>query len=148
MFNTLLAKKPKTEENIKKNFKKLAVYVRNAKGQYRTINGFAADLKTNADYLADIINARICSYPTITFLKLIANSSEGRVSFKDLTLACGYSNYINNDLEQIKNISIERGAIYYANFGMKALIVKCVDIVLYLWYKILRVMRVVVILKF
>ena len=116
MFNAL-KNKINSEENIKKDFRKLANYVILAKGQHRTINGFAADMKTNADYLALIVNARISCYPTMPFLKLIADNSGNRVSLKDLTLACGYSNYSNNDLEQIKNVKVSRGGIYYANFG-------------------------------
>jgi mRNA interferase MazF len=103
-------------ENQEKDFKKLAIYVAKAKG-YRTINGFAADCQTNADYLADVINSRINSYPTIKFLQLIADNSESRVSLKDLKLACGYSLYENNDMEQIKNIHVRRGWFCYANFG-------------------------------
>ena len=116
MLNTLI-KKVTTEENIKKDFKKLSNYVLYAKGQYRTINGFAADCRTNADYLADVINARISSYPTIPFLKIVSDNSQGRVTLTELTLACGYSNYSNNDMEQIKNIYIRRGWFAYANFG-------------------------------
>ena len=116
MLNTLI-KKVTTEENIKKDFKKLSNYVIHAKGTHRTINNFSADCHTNADYIADVINARINSYPTIPFLKLIADNSEGRVSLKDLTLACGYSNYDNNDIEQIKNITIRRGWFCYADLG-------------------------------
>lgn len=108
-------------ENQEKDLKKLSIYVTRAKG-YRTINGFAADCRTNADYLADVINARINSYPTIQFLKLIADNSEERVSLKDLKLACGYSLYENNDMEQIKNIQANRGGFYYANLGDK-----CID---------------------
>ena len=119
MFNTPI-KKTITEENAKKDFKKLANYVLRAKGN-RTINGFAADLRTNAAYLADIINVRINSYPTIPFLKLIADNSDNRVSLKELTLACGYSNYANNDMEQIKNIYVRRGWFAYANFGDRAM---------------------------
>jgi len=115
MFNKLM-KKATTEENTKKDFKKLANYVMVAKG-HRTTNGFAADCKTNADYLANILNAKINSYPDIKFLKIIADTSEGRVSLKDLTLACGYSNYANNDMEQIKNIEVRRGWFCYTNFG-------------------------------
>jgi len=115
MFNNLL-KKNTNEENTKKDFKKLANYVMFAKGN-RTINGFAADCKTNADYLANIVNAKINSYPDIKFLKIIADNSGERVSLKDLTLACGYSNYVNNDMEQIKNIEVRRGWFCYTNFG-------------------------------
>jgi len=115
MFNKLM-KKVTTEENAKKDFKKLANYVMTAKG-HRTTNGFAADCKTNADYLANILNAKINSYPDIKFLKIIADTSEGRVSLKDLTLACGYSNYVNNDMEQIKNIEVRRGTFCYVGLG-------------------------------
>jgi len=121
MFNKLFSKSTSVEENAKKDFKKLANYVIMAKGSHRTINSFSADCRTNADYIADVINAKISSYPTIPFLKLIADNSEGRVSLKDLTLACGYSNYANNDMEQIKNINVRRGWICYANFGDKAM---------------------------
>jgi len=120
MLNKLV-NKTKTEENIKKDFKKLATYIITAKGYDRTINGFAADLKSNAEYLADLINARACAYPPVQFLKLISDNSEGRVTLKELTMACGYSNYTNNDLEQIKNIQVKRGFICYANFGDKAI---------------------------
>lgn len=119
MLNVLM-NGSKTEENQKKDFRKLAKYVIHAKGQHRTINGFSADLHIGADYLADIINARITSYPTIQFLKLIADYSEGRVTLKELTLACGYSNYANNDLEQIKNLQVRRGWICYANYADRA----------------------------
>lgn len=119
MFNTPI-KKTITEENSKKDFKKLSNYVNLAKG-YRTINNFAADCRTNADYLELVINAKISSYPTIPFLKLIADNSEGRVTLKELTLACGYSNYANNDMEQIKNIYVRRGWFAYANFGDRAM---------------------------
>jgi len=119
MFNNIIAKvtNTKTEENIKKDFKKLANYVIQAKGPQRTINGFAADMKTDSEYLTLVANAKINSYPHITFLKLIADNSEGRVSLKDLTLACGYSNYSNNDMEQIKNIEVRRGEFCYVSLG-------------------------------
>ena len=117
MLNQLI-KKITTEENTRKDFKKLATYARCAKGSNRSIGQFAADCKfTSAEYLEMVIKATLVSYPNLQFLKVIADNSEGRVSFKDLTLACGYSNYENNDLEQIKNIKIERGAIYFANYG-------------------------------
>jgi len=106
--------------NKEKDFKKLATYVSLAKG-YRSIGGFAADLKMNAKYIEDVIHARIISYPSVQFLKLVAENSEGRVSLKDLKLACGYSLYENNDLQQIKNIQVRRGWICYANFGEKTL---------------------------
>lgn len=114
IFNKLT--KTTTEENIKKDFKKLSNYTIHAKG-YRTINGFAADCNTNADYLADIINNRINSYPTITFLKLLADNSEGRVTLKEFALCCGYSNYTNNDMNQVKDIYVRRGWFCYADFG-------------------------------
>jgi len=116
MFNTLI-KKVTSEENTKKDFKKLANYVILAKGQQRTINGFAADMKTDSNYLTLIVNAKINAYPQMEFLKLIADNSDDRVSFKDLTLACGYSNYANNDMEQIKNIEVRRGWFCYVNLG-------------------------------
>ncbi|HEY8890868.1 MAG TPA: type II toxin-antitoxin system PemK/MazF family toxin [Clostridium sp.] len=114
MFNKLTTK---TEENVKKDFKKLANYVIRAKGQERTVNGFAADMKTSGEYLALVVNAKITSYPTIPYLKLISDNSEGRVSLKDLTMACGYSNYSNNDMEQIKNLQVKRGEFCYVNLG-------------------------------
>jgi len=117
MFNKLFAKSTNTEENIRKDFKKLASYVIHAKGQHRTINGFAADMKTDSEYLALIATAKINSYPQIDFLKLISDNSQGRVTLTELTLACGYSNYANNDMEQIKNINVRRGEFCYANFG-------------------------------
>jgi len=118
MFEKFIGKKEiiTTEENIKKDFKKLATYVTLAKGP-RTINGFAADCKTNADYLADIIRVKINSYPQVQFLKIIADNSQGRVSLKDLKLSCGYSLYENNDMEQIKNIEVRRGSFCYVNLG-------------------------------
>jgi mRNA interferase MazF len=116
MFNKFITKKTITEENTKKDFKKLANYVLYAKG-HRTINGFSADCKTNPNYLADIINGKINSYPTVQFLKIIAENSEGRVSLKELTMACGYSNYENNDIREIINIHVRRGWFAYANFG-------------------------------
>ena len=116
MLNKFITKGTKTEENIKKDFKKLASYIIIAKG-HRTVNGFSADCQTNANYLADIINGRISAYPTIPFLKIISDCSEGRVTLKDLTLACGYSNYANNDMEQIKNITVRRGWFVYTDFG-------------------------------
>lgn len=114
MLNKFISKT--TEENTKKNLKKLAGYIVYAKG-YRTINNFAADCKIGGDYMEDLIKANISIYPTLPTLKIIAENSDGRVSLKELMLACGYSNYENNDLQQIKNIRIERGAIYYANFS-------------------------------
>jgi len=111
MFNrTNSGVAPKTQENIKKDFKKVANYVNLAKGR-RNVNSFAADMKTNSEYLTLVINAKIVSYPTMPYLKMIADNSEGRVSLKDLTLACGYSNYANNDMEQIKNVYVRRGFI-------------------------------------
>ena len=121
MFNKLISKPVKSEENIKKDFKKLAGYVIHAKGQNRSISGFAADMKTSLEYLLLIVNAKITSYPTMPYLKLISDTSEGRVSLKELTLACGYSNYQNNDMEQIKNIHIQRGWICYCNFSDNAM---------------------------
>jgi len=88
-----------------------------AKGQQRTINGFAADMKTDSNYLTLVVNAKINSYPDLKFLKNVADNSDGRVSFKDLTLACGYSNYTNNDMEQIKNIEVRRGQFCYVGMG-------------------------------
>ena len=121
MLNKLFAKSTNTEENTRKDFKKLSNFVLMAKGNHRTINNFSADCRANADYIADIINVKISAHPTIPFLKIIADNSEGRVSLKDLTLACGYSNYANNDMEQIKSINVRRGWICYANFGDKAM---------------------------
>jgi len=116
MLNKFITKGTKTEENIKKDFKKLANYIIIAKG-HRTVNGFSADCQTNANYLADIINGRISAYPTIPFLKIVSDNSEGRVTLKDLTMACGYSNYANNDMEQIKNITVRRGWFVYVDLG-------------------------------
>jgi len=116
MLNKFFTKNTNTEENTKKDFKKLANYVIHAKG-HRTINGFAADMKTDSEYLTLVVNARINSYPDIKFLKTIADNSDGRVSLKDLTLACGYSNYTNNDMEQIKNIEVRRGTFCYVSLG-------------------------------
>jgi mRNA interferase MazF len=107
-------------QDQEKDFKKLGKLVSVAKG-YRTINGFAADCRTNADYIADIINLRIQSYPTVKFLELIADNSEGRVALKELKMACGYSLYDRNDMEQIKNIYVRRGWFAYANFGDNAI---------------------------
>jgi len=115
MFNKLITRKSNTEENAKKDFKKLANYVMLAKGN-RSIDNFAADCKVSGDYMEGVIKAKMPTYPDITFLKVVSDNSQGRVSFKDLTLACGYSNYTNNDLEQIRNIKIERGGIYFCNF--------------------------------
>lgn len=124
MFNAVLKSqinlKEIKQENQTKDFKKLATYILKAKG-YRTINGFASECKTNANYVADLINARSTSYPTVQFLKLIADNSEGRVSLNDLKTACGYSLYENNDMEQIKNIYVRRGWFCYANFGDQAM---------------------------
>jgi len=117
MFNKLFAKSTTSEENVKKDFKKLANYVLHAKGQNRTINGFAADMKTDSEYLTLIATAKINSYPQIDFLKIIANHSQGRVSLQELTMACGYSNYTNNDMEQIKSIEVRRGWFCYVNLG-------------------------------
>ena len=118
MFEKFIGKKESTitEENTKKDFKKLATYVTLAKGP-RTINGFAADCKTNADYLADIIHVKINSYPQVQFLKIISENSQGRVSLDDLKLSCGYSLYEHNDMEQIKNINVRRGWFCYVNLG-------------------------------
>jgi len=116
MFNKLITRKFNTEENTKKDFKKLANYVMLAKGN-RSIDNFAADCKVSGDYMESVVRAKINCYPHMSFLKTISDNSDSRVSFKDLTLACGYSNYANNDLEQIKNISIVRGGIYFCNFG-------------------------------
>lgn len=115
MLKTLL-KKSITEENVKKDFKKLASYVIIAKGN-RSIDNFAADCKVSGDYMERVIKAKILTYPDITFLKVVSNNSENRVTLKELTIACGFSNYTNNDLEQIKNIRVERGGIYFCNFG-------------------------------
>ena len=122
MFNKLMGKSSIAEDNVKKDFKKLAGYVRHAKGQHRTINNFAADCRTDANYIQEVINAKIIDYPRIQFLKIISDNSEGRVSLKDLTLACGYSNYANDDMEQIKGIKIKRGDFYWADYGDK-----CID---------------------
>jgi len=119
MLNKLM-NNTKTEVNIKKDFKKVANYVALAKGR-RNVNSFASDMKTDSEYLTLVINAKIGSYPTIPFLKMIADNSEGRVSLKDLTLACGYSNYANNDMEQIRNIYVRRGWIVFASYGDKGL---------------------------
>jgi len=116
MLDTLV-KKFNTEENIKKDFKKVASYVIKAKGSERSIGGFAGDCGVSGQYMESVIKGKINCYPQMQFLKVVSDNSEGRVSFKDLTLACGYSNYCNNDLEQIKNIKIERGGIYFCNFG-------------------------------
>ena len=116
MFNKLITRKINTEENAKKDFKKLANYVTLAKGN-RSIDNFAADCKVSGDYMEGIIRAKMSTYPDITFLKVVSDNSQGRVSFKDLTLACGYSNYANNDLLQIRNIKIDRGGIYFCNFS-------------------------------
>jgi len=116
MFNKLIPKTKILEENTKKDFKKLAHYVIHAKG-HRTINGFSADMRINPNDLADIINARINSYPAITLLKLIADHSEGRVTLKELTLACGYSNCPNNNSAQIKNIHVRRGWFCWVDMG-------------------------------
>jgi len=94
----------------------LANYVMLAKGN-RSIDNFAADCKVSGDYMEGVIKAKIPTYPDITFLKVVSDNSQNRVSFKDLTLACGFSNYTNNDLEQIKNIQIQRGGIYFCNFS-------------------------------
>lgn len=115
MLNTLI-KKVTNEVNSKKDFKKLATYAILAKGN-RTIDNFAADCKVGGDYMEGIIKAKISSYPTIPFLKVVSDNSQGRVSLKDLTIACGYSNYANNDMDQIKNIYVRRGWFAYANFG-------------------------------
>ena len=106
-----------TKENIRKDFEKLAICVKTAKGQHRTISAFASECNLSSNDIANVIDAKISSYPTILFLKSIANNSEGRISLKELELACGYSNYINNDMEEIKNIHIERGWFCYANLG-------------------------------
>lgn len=121
MINTLFAKN-KSEENVKKDFKKLAGYVNYAKG-HRSIGMFAADCRggISVEYLDMIIKAKITSYPEIATLKLIADNSEGRVSFKELMLACGYSNYANNDMEQIRNINVRRGWICYVNYADRGL---------------------------
>jgi len=120
MFNAVLKSqvnsKEINQENQTKDFKKLATYVLKAKG-YRTINGFSAECKTNANYVADLINARATTYPTVQFLKIIADNSEGRVSLNELKLACGYSLYENNDREQIKNIQVSQGDVAWVNFG-------------------------------
>ena len=117
MFGNVI-KKITNEENIRKDFMKLAIYVKKAKGNDRSIGKFSAECRfASAEYLEKVIKAEITAYPDIRFLKLIADHSEGRVSLKELTIACGYSNYKNNDLEQIKNIRIERGAIYFCNFS-------------------------------
>jgi len=116
MFNKLIATKSNTEENAMKDFKKLANYVMLAKGN-RSIDNFAADCKVSGNYMEGVIKAKMSTYPDITFLKVVSDNSQGRVSLKDLTLACGYSNYTNNDLTQIKNIVIERAAIYFCQFG-------------------------------
>jgi len=111
-----------TKENIKKDFEKLAICVKNAKGQHRTVSAFASQCNLNSDDIANVINAKISSYPTISFLKSIASNSEGRVSLKELELACGYSNYANNDIEEIKNIHVERGWLCYADLGSQGVI--------------------------
>ena len=116
MLNTL-AKKIITEENVKKDFKKLANYIIKAKGNDRSIKGFAADCETGYEYMESVIKGKINCYPQLQFLKVVSDNSEGRVSFKDLTIACGYSNYANNDMEQIKNIYVRRGWFVYADFG-------------------------------
>lgn len=120
MINTLFSQN-KSEENVKKDFKKLAGYVNYAKG-HRTIGMFVADCHggISVEYLEMIIKAKITSYPEIATLKLIADNSEGRVSFKELMLACGYSNYSKNDMEQIKNIRVRRGWICFANYADRA----------------------------
>jgi len=125
MFNKLIGKTKilKSDENVKKDFKKLANYVNYAKGQNRSIGMFVADCRggVSVEYLEMIIKAKITSYPDIATLKLISDNSEGRVSLKELTLACGYSNYSNNDMEQIKNLYVRRGFICYANYGDRAI---------------------------
>jgi mRNA interferase MazF len=113
-------KKDVNEENAKKDFKKLANYVKIAQG-IRSIDNFAADCRVSGDYMESIIKARINSYPTMPTLKAISDNSQGRVTFKELTLACGYSNYVNNDMEQIKNIQVKRGWICFANYADRAM---------------------------
>lgn len=117
MFNAFMTKKNITEENVKKDFKKLANYVIQAKGSNRSIKGFAADCGVSGEYMESVIKAKINCYPQLQFLKVVSDQSEGRISLKDLTIACGFSNYKNNDLTQIKNIQIKRGGIYYCNFS-------------------------------
>lgn len=107
-------------ENQVKDFKKLGKLVSIAKG-YRTIGGFSADCRLNVEFIADLINVRIKIYPSIEQLQIIADHSEGRVSLKDLKLACGYSLYENNDREEIKNIQVRRGWFCYANYGEKSI---------------------------
>lgn len=120
MFKTQSVNTEVQSENQIKDFKKLSTYVKLAKG-YRSIGEFAADCRMNVKQIEDVIHARITSYPSISFLQVIANNSEDRVSLKELKLACGYSLYENNDMEQIKNIQVRRGEFYYANFGDQAL---------------------------
>jgi len=116
MLNTL-AKKIITEENVKKDFKKLANYVIKAKGNDRSIKGFTADCKVDCEYMENVIKGKINCYPDLSFLRTVSDNSEGRVSLKDLTMACGYSNYTNNDMEKIKNIEVRRGCFCYVTLG-------------------------------
>ena len=124
MFNKLFAKSTnttKTEVNTKKDFKKLANLIMIAKGTHRTINNFGADCKIEGGYIELIIREKINVYPNIQTLNVFANNSEGRVSLQDLKIACGYSLYANNDLEQIKNIRARRGDFCFADFGDKGI---------------------------
>lgn len=111
-----------SNENVKKNFDKLSTCVKNAKGQHRTINVFASQCRVSSDNLANVLNAKLNSYPEISFLKAIADNSEGRVTLKELELACGYSNYANDDMDEIKGIYIERGWLCYADLGSEGVI--------------------------
>ena len=103
-----------SKENIKKDFEKLAICARTAKGSHRTINAFASQCHISSDAFANVLDAKINSYPEMKFLKAIADNSEGRVSLKELELACSYSNYANDDMEIIKGIYVERGWLCYA----------------------------------
>ena len=124
MFNKLFTKSTNTtntEVNAKKDFKKLASLIMLAKGTHRTINNFGADCKIDGGYIELIIREKINAYPNVQTLNVFADNSQGRVSLQDLKLACGYSLYANNDLEQIKNIRVRRGDFCFADFGDKGI---------------------------
>lgn len=114
MLNTRVNESVKSNEV--KDFKKLSFLVKKAVG-YNTIPEFAdrAGIPNSAKRIADIIYERGTTYPEVGLLMKIALSSEFRVTFNDLRIACGYS--LNDGKVDLRSVKAVRGWICLCDYG-------------------------------
>lgn len=74
---------------MKKSYDELISLIKKAQGS-KTLNQFASVCNVNAGHLSRLLKGSFINPPSPETLKKIANSSNNKVSYIDLLIACNY----------------------------------------------------------